>query len=252
MRGLIGRDGLAAGEGLLLRPAPSIHTAFMRFPIDAVFLDRDLRVVQIVERLRPWRIAAKARARAVLELAAGEAARRGVKVGDRLSLRDRKPVEAVAQLASPPTVVGQLESPESIIWSPSLRNDGEPLSAPPRRILVASEDRHFRSVTTMLLAHRGCAVTTTANLSGVVELLAHNRVDAVVVDTGSSPSGAQRALTTVRRLAPVGVVLVGETLVYGPSEYPVVAKWGPFADLFEAIERASESRGSWGDNGARR
>ncbi len=51
MRGLVGRQALAAGEGMLLRPAPSIHTAFMRFPIDALFLDRELRVIDIVERL---------------------------------------------------------------------------------------------------------------------------------------------------------------------------------------------------------
>ena len=43
MRGLLGRDGLEQGEGLLLRPASSIHTFFMRFPIDAVFLDREPR-----------------------------------------------------------------------------------------------------------------------------------------------------------------------------------------------------------------
>ena len=47
MRGLLGRDGLEQGEGLLLRPASSIHTFFMRFPIDAVFLDRELAVVGI-------------------------------------------------------------------------------------------------------------------------------------------------------------------------------------------------------------
>src|SRR3984893_19402636 len=91
MRGLIGRRGLPAGEGLLITPAPAIHTAFMRFPIDALFLDRNLRVLDIVERLRPWRVASKRNARAVLELSAGECARRGVKVGDRLELRDRAP-----------------------------------------------------------------------------------------------------------------------------------------------------------------
>src|SRR5437879_4737488 len=99
MRGLIGLRGLPAGEGMLLRPAPSIHTAFMRFPIDALFLDRDLRVLSIVERLRPWRVASKHRARAVLELAAGECARRGVEVGDRLGIRDREPVTATEAVA---------------------------------------------------------------------------------------------------------------------------------------------------------
>ena len=48
MRGLLGRRGLAEGEGLLLQPAGSIHTFFMRFPIDVVFLDREQRVVRVV------------------------------------------------------------------------------------------------------------------------------------------------------------------------------------------------------------
>jgi uncharacterized protein len=81
VRGLLGRDGLPSGEGLLLRPAGSIHTAFMRFPIDAVFLDRDDRVLKVVAELAPWRTAACRGARAVLELQAGEAARRGLRAG---------------------------------------------------------------------------------------------------------------------------------------------------------------------------
>src|SRR2546428_12927905 len=91
MRGLLGRSGLPAGEGLLLRPAPAIHTAFMRFPIDAVFLDSHMRVVDIAARLRPWRGASKPGAHATLELASGECARRGVGVGHRLHRRDPKP-----------------------------------------------------------------------------------------------------------------------------------------------------------------
>ena len=86
LRGLLGRRELPSGEGLLLRPAPSIHTGFMRFPIDAVFLDGDLRVVGVADDLRPWRIAGRRGARAVLELAAGEAGRLGLRHGDRLSL----------------------------------------------------------------------------------------------------------------------------------------------------------------------
>jgi uncharacterized protein len=81
MRGLLGRTGLDQGEGLLLQPAGSIHTFFMRFPIDAVFLDRSERVVKVASDLRPWRMAACRGARTVLELGAGEAARRGLKPG---------------------------------------------------------------------------------------------------------------------------------------------------------------------------
>jgi len=84
MKGLLGRRELEEGEGILLRPASSVHMAFMRFPIDAVFLDRDLRVVKVAAELRPWRAAGSRGAKAVLEIAAGEAGRRGVTVGDRL------------------------------------------------------------------------------------------------------------------------------------------------------------------------
>jgi uncharacterized protein len=86
MRGLLGRRGLAQGEGLLLQPAGSIHTFFMRFPIDAVFLDADQRVVKVASGVPPWRAAAAKRSRAVLELAAGEAARVGLVAGDVLRL----------------------------------------------------------------------------------------------------------------------------------------------------------------------
>ena len=81
LRGLLGRRGLPSGEGILLRPASSIHTAFMRFTIDAVFLDRADRVVKVASDLHPWRMAACREARTVLELGAGEAARRGLRPG---------------------------------------------------------------------------------------------------------------------------------------------------------------------------
>jgi uncharacterized membrane protein (UPF0127 family) len=84
MRGLLGRRELPSGEGILLKPASSVHMAFMRFAIDAVFLDRDLRVVKVASDLRPWRAAGSRGAKAVLEIPAGEASRRGLTVGDRL------------------------------------------------------------------------------------------------------------------------------------------------------------------------
>jgi uncharacterized protein len=58
--------------------------AFMRFAIDAVFLNRELRVVKVAADVKPWRAAAARGAKSVLEIPAGEAARRGLKVGDRL------------------------------------------------------------------------------------------------------------------------------------------------------------------------
>jgi uncharacterized membrane protein (UPF0127 family) len=86
MRGLLGRRELPRGEGILLRPAASVHTWFMRFPIDVVFLDPELRVLEVVPDLSPWRIASRRRAHAVLELAAGECVRHGLEPGNQLSL----------------------------------------------------------------------------------------------------------------------------------------------------------------------
>ena len=86
LRGLLGRDGLDPGEGLLLRPASSIHTFFMRFPIDVVFLDRELVVLGIHDTIDPWRTASERGAKVVLELPAGESSRRGLTVGDQLTL----------------------------------------------------------------------------------------------------------------------------------------------------------------------
>jgi uncharacterized membrane protein (UPF0127 family) len=88
MRGLLGRSELPGGEGLLLRPAPTIHTAFMRFAIDAVFLDSELTIVKLCPNLKPWRVAGASGGRAVLELADGEIARRGLAVGHRLATRE--------------------------------------------------------------------------------------------------------------------------------------------------------------------
>jgi uncharacterized membrane protein (UPF0127 family) len=86
LKGLLGRRELPAGEGLLLRPTGAVHTLFMRFPIDVVFLDRDLRVVAVANELKPWRAAGRRGAKAVLELAAGEVERRHIRLGDRLAI----------------------------------------------------------------------------------------------------------------------------------------------------------------------
>jgi uncharacterized membrane protein (UPF0127 family) len=85
MRGLLGRSELPLGEGLLLRRAPAIHTFFMRFAIDAVFLDREMVVIGMESEVPAWRIVGRRRASAVLELPAGEAVRRGIRPGERLA-----------------------------------------------------------------------------------------------------------------------------------------------------------------------
>jgi uncharacterized membrane protein (UPF0127 family) len=86
LRGLLGRAELPAGDGLLLRPSSGIHTWFMRFRIDVVFLAADFTVLDVRERVGPWRLASCRGARSVLELPEGVAARHSLRPGDRLSL----------------------------------------------------------------------------------------------------------------------------------------------------------------------
>lgn len=84
--GLLGRDRLEAWGALVIDPCWMIHTAFMRFPIDVVFVDRDNRVVRIAHDVGPWRAAASTRARRVIELPAGTVSRHGIEIGDPLCL----------------------------------------------------------------------------------------------------------------------------------------------------------------------
>jgi uncharacterized membrane protein (UPF0127 family) len=90
LRGLMGKRALAAGEGLLLRPSGSVHTCFMRFPVDVLFLDAELTVLRVAPAVRPWRVRAQAGARAVLELPAGAAERMVIRAGDRLTLEEEE------------------------------------------------------------------------------------------------------------------------------------------------------------------
>src|ERR1700712_840741 len=80
VRGLLGRRSLAQGEGLAFREK-SIHMFFMRMSLDIVFCDAQLRIVRTGHALPPWRVAACRRARYVLEIGPGEAARLGLHEG---------------------------------------------------------------------------------------------------------------------------------------------------------------------------
>lgn len=85
LAGLLFSPPLQPGHGLLLVPCASVHTAFMRYSIDVVFLDRAGRIRRIVPHLKPWRTAAFPGAYQTLELAAGEAARLGLQAGQPLA-----------------------------------------------------------------------------------------------------------------------------------------------------------------------
>ena len=88
LRGLIGSSPLAPGEGLLIVPCKAIHTHFMRFPIDVLYVDAGKEVVGIGHALPPWRFGRPYRpSRFVLELPAGTAKGTDTQVGDRLQIK---------------------------------------------------------------------------------------------------------------------------------------------------------------------
>jgi len=80
-RGLLGRVSMMRTEGLLIEPCNSIHTFFMLFSIDVVFLDKNNQVIKIIHNLKPFRHAGAFRATAVLELMAGTALEIGIVPG---------------------------------------------------------------------------------------------------------------------------------------------------------------------------
>ena len=89
--GLLKRDKLNPGQGLWLYPTQAIHTFGMRFPIDVVFIDRQLRVKRIYHRLAPFRLTSLVwSAQSVLELPSGSLAGTNTSVGDELQISPRE------------------------------------------------------------------------------------------------------------------------------------------------------------------
>jgi uncharacterized membrane protein (UPF0127 family) len=86
-QGLIGRSGLLSGDALILAPCASIHTAFMRFPLDVLFLDRAGTVLKAASDVQPWRVRMAWRAFAVVELTAGVLVVSDTRTGDTVELR---------------------------------------------------------------------------------------------------------------------------------------------------------------------
>ncbi|HNG31872.1 MAG TPA: DUF192 domain-containing protein [Blastocatellia bacterium] len=87
LRGLIGRRRLAPAEALWLRPCNGVHTWWMHYAIDVIFLDRELRIVKLVENMRPFLLTAPHRAaRSVLEMSAHTISQTQLKVGDQLKI----------------------------------------------------------------------------------------------------------------------------------------------------------------------
>jgi uncharacterized protein len=83
-KGLLGRKGLSAGEGLWIIPCESVHTFFMQFPIDLVYLDRKHVIKKVREGVPPWRISICFSAHSILELPSGTIRSTETRAGDTL------------------------------------------------------------------------------------------------------------------------------------------------------------------------
>jgi uncharacterized membrane protein (UPF0127 family) len=85
--GLLKHTGLAPGDGLWIVPCESVHSFFMKFTIDVLYLDRQHKVKKIRPEMVPWRASACLTAHSVLELPAGTIARTGTVAGDQLEIK---------------------------------------------------------------------------------------------------------------------------------------------------------------------
>ena len=90
-KGLLGKNSLEEGEGILLMPCTSIHMFFMRFPVDALFIDSEFKVLALYAPIKPWRISRPHfRAAAVIEVAAGRVEACNLAVGDQIQFEKVK------------------------------------------------------------------------------------------------------------------------------------------------------------------
>ena len=84
--GLLKHERLEPGEGLWISPCESVHTFFMKFPIDLVYLDKQRKVRKVRSAVPAWRLSACLTAHSILELPAGTVEKTGTRPGDELSI----------------------------------------------------------------------------------------------------------------------------------------------------------------------
>jgi len=217
LRGLLGKGDLPSGQGILLRPAWSIHTAFMRFPIDVVFLDADQVVVKIVPRLAPFKTASCRGAREVIELRAGECDRRGLSLGDRVAWAARANVDEVAVRPGAELAVDRRGS-----------------------VVLASKDQRYLKLVRFLLDGKGIDVVASVPPSGAADAAGGESADVVVIDTGDMlTEGLRLANVTRARRPEATVVLVGERAEErSPVGMRIYEKWDETEGVVAAVESA--------------
>ena len=218
LRGLLGKRDLPSGHGVLLRPAWSIHTAFMRFPIDVVFLDADQVVVKIVPRLTPFKTASCRGAREVVELRAGECDRRGLSLGDRVAWAARATADEVPTKV-PTDLAGERHG----------------------SVVLASRDQRYLKLVRFLLDGKGIDVVASVPPSGAADAAGGEAADVVVIDTADTTVGEGLRLANVTRARrpEATVVLVGEqTADRTDVGMRIYEKWDETDGVVEAVEHA--------------
>jgi uncharacterized protein len=223
MRGLLGRKYLRQGEGMVLRPGWSIHTAFMRFPIDAVFLDADQVVIKIEHEVGPWRTVSCRGAREVVELPAGECHRRGLEVGDRVAWASRSAADARADRG---TATFDDEDDE-----------------PRARVLVASSDPRFLRLARFLLGGRDFEVEELTSPERLPEAVLDQDFDIAVLDGADAVAGAFRTANAARAQRPeVPIIIAADTGGKSPSGVRVFDRWNETEEILEDVERLLSER----------
>ncbi|TML45504.1 MAG: DUF192 domain-containing protein [Actinobacteria bacterium] len=218
MRTVRRRRSLQPGEGMVLRPAWNVHTAFMRFPIDVVFLDADQVVVRIAAELPPWRTVSCRGAREVVELAAGECARRGLEAGDRVAWASRSAAELRADRKTP------------------LLDDNP--EEPRARVLVASSDARFVKLARFLLSGRDLEVDELTSPDRLPDLVGETDVDVVVLDGANKVADALRTANAARARRPqLPVVIAADTGGRSPAGVRVFDRWNETEEMLLDIER---------------
>jgi uncharacterized membrane protein (UPF0127 family) len=232
LRGLLGKRELNPGDGIVLRPGWSIHTAFMFFPIDVVYVSADQVVIKVVRNLKPWRASTCRGARDVVELAAGEAARRGLEPGDRVAWAAR-PLNGRVTVAPEPPPVTRV-------------TDGD---APTRpiRVLLGSRDDRFLRLARFLLTRSDFAVESTKRVPSAVGMVERHGSDFVVLDASDSLSEAARTVAAIEALNPqVGVLLVCDADRPRPTTgLNVVEKWHALETLADEIKLSHAGSRAW-------
>jgi uncharacterized membrane protein (UPF0127 family) len=227
MLGLLGRGKLEPGDGVVLRPAWAIHTHFMRFAIDAVFLDADQVVIRIAPRLAPWKTASCRGAREVVELAAGECSRRGLELGDRVAWASRSRVDVMAD------------------------KDAAASDEDRSRVLVVTHDARFAKLATFLLDGRGLDAEILPTPDRLSEALVAEDVVAVVLDGADSVGEALRVAGAAQAQHPeIPLVVAADVTAPGPAGIRVFDRWNETEELMSTVQRAIADSGRPGAGGS--